>query len=460
VVVAGGSTVSALEALASAIARGAAPSDAVRETVELHLVDTVGAWIASTQTTEGLALLRFRAAKRARERAADAVALDLATRCALARLSEIDDIHLASMITPSALVIPGALTLAATMPAATPDDLMAAIIAGIEAMTRLGRAVDGPAILYRGIWPTYFAAPFGIAAVAARLLKPDAQATANALALALTLAAPAVGHHNVATTARWFAIGQAARNGLAAARAAQDGFTSDRSLVESQFFRGVYGVTPDPAEFSDGIGGQASLVEVSFKPWCAARQTMAATQALKEIIEGGVAPSAMDEITVSVLPPHLKMIDHGVVSGDRASHLTSVQYCMAVAALAPELAFDLQQALPELPPAVRDFMAKIKVEADESLLADYPRAWPARVRVAVGSARHEQTVTHVPGDPARPYDRTRVQEKFLRFAQPALGAQRAEHLLACCRAAVTVGGFASLVDEIERACTDALARPR
>jgi 2-methylcitrate dehydratase PrpD len=174
VVVAGGSTVSALEALASAIARGAAPSDAVRETVELHLVDTVGAWIASTQTTEGLALLRFRAAKRARERAADAVALDLATRCALARLSEIDDIHLASMITPSALVIPGALTLAATMPAATPDDLMAAIIAGIEAMTRLGRAVDGPAILYRGIWPTYFAAPFGIAAVAARLLGSDA----------------------------------------------------------------------------------------------------------------------------------------------------------------------------------------------------------------------------------------------------------------------------------------------
>ena len=30
------------------------------------------------------------------------------------------------------------------------------------------------------------------------------------------------------------------------------------------------------------------------------------------------------------------MIDHGVTAGDRFSHLTSVQYQMAVAALAPD----------------------------------------------------------------------------------------------------------------------------
>ena len=67
---------------------------------------------------------------------------------------------------------------------------------------------------------------------------------------------------------------------------------------------------PDLAAFTDALGEGAALAEVSFKPWCAARQTMAATQALREIIESGVAPAAMDEIRVSVLPPHLKMIDH------------------------------------------------------------------------------------------------------------------------------------------------------
>src|SRR6516164_3335097 len=259
-------------------------SDAARELVELHLIDTVGAWIASTRSVEGSSLLQFRAAMRARgERA---WALDLATRCALARLSEIDDIHLASMTTPGAIVIPGALTLAAALPAVGADDVIAAILAGVEATTRLGRAVDGPAILYRGIWPTYFAGPFGIAAVAARLFKLDAQASAHALALALTLAAPAVGHHNAATTARWFAVGNAARNGLNAALAAQQGFTSDRKLLEGRFLPDVFGVTPDVAALTDGLGERIALTEVSLsrgarrgRPWRRRRRSRTSSRA-------------------------------------------------------------------------------------------------------------------------------------------------------------------------------------
>ena len=446
----------ALEQLARAIASRAAPSDAVRETVELHLIDTVGALVASTQTSEGSALLRLRAAMREAGPTDGSLSLDLATRCALARLSEIDDIHLPSMTTPSAIVIPGALTVAAAMAAAA-DDAIAAIVAGTEAMTRLGRAINGPAALYRGIWPTYFAAPFGVAAVAARLFKLDERQTANALALALTLAAPGVGHHNAATTARWFAVGHAARNGLMAALAAQQGFTSDLHLVEGQFLPGIYGVTPDVAPLADGIGERIALTEVSFKPWCAARQTMAATQALKEIIESGVALAAMGEIRVSVLPPHHKMIDHGVVAGDRASHLTSVQYCMAVAALAPDTAFDLQQAPSALPPAVRGFLDKIKVDLTTPCSPIIPRVWPARVRVAAGSAQHERTVTHVPGDPGRPFDRSQVQKKFLRVTEPRIGAQRAERLLARCSDALASGELASLVSEIEHFCEEKAA---
>jgi len=331
--------------------------------------------------------------------------------------------------------------------------VIAAILAGVEAMTRLGRAVDGPAILYRGIWPTYFAAPFGIAAVAARLFKLDEDASTHALALALTLAAPAVGHHNPATTSRWFAVGNAARNGLDAALAAQQGFTADRKLLEGRVLPDVLGVTPDIAALTDGLGERIALSEVSFKPWCAARQTMAATQALKDVIASGVAPAAIDEIAVSVPPPHLKMIDHGVVAGDRASHLTSVQFAMAAAALAPEMAFDVQQTPPDLPPAVRSLMAKIKVEADARLLADYPAIWPARVRVAAGSARHERDVTHVPGDPALPFDRESVRKKFLRFTQPVLGAENAERILARCSGVLATGAFSQLIDDIEQACS-------
>jgi 2-methylcitrate dehydratase PrpD len=442
--------VTAIEQLGDYVVGSSSPLSAgARELVELHVIDAVGAWIAGTQTPEGTLLQNFRAAMQADGRAAGALALDLATRCALARLSEIDDIHLASMTTPGAIVVPAALTLAAAKPATSADDAIGAIVSGYEAMTRLGRAIDGPAALYRGIWPTYFAAPFAVAGVAARLLKLDTSAATNALALALTLAAPGVGHHNERTGARWFAIGRAARTGLAAALAAQHGFTADVGLVEGRLLPDVYGIAPDVAALTDGLVERRALTEVSFKPWCAARQTMAATQALKEIIEGGVSAEAIDAITVAVPPPQRKMIDHGVIAGNRASHLTSVQYALAVAALAPERAFALSP--PDVSPAVAGFMRKIEVRPDETLLADYPRRWPARLTVTAGAARHARLVTDVPGDPARPFDRARVREKFLRFAGPVVGRDQAEQILAQCGEALASGQFASLVYAIEQA---------
>ena len=439
----------ALEQLGSFVAHSGreAASDAVRELVELHLIDSVGAWITGAATAEGQSPLRFRTAMRNDTPAS--LTLDIATRCAMARLSEIDDIHLPSMTTPGGIVIPAAISMARAMRAPTADDVIAAILAGYEVMTRLGRAIDGPTVLYRGIWPTYFAAPAAVAAVVARLLRLDSREAANALALALTLAAPGVGHHNAVTTARWLAVGHAAGNGLTAALAAQQGFTSDLKLIEGNFLSGIYGVTPDVAALTEGLGEDTVLREISFKPWCAARQTMAATQALREIIESGVAPESITEVHASVLPPHLKMIDHGVVAGDRASHLTSLPYCMAIAAVAPDMKFDVQQSPTSLTPAVLGFMGKIKVEADESLLADYPRTWPARVRIVAGPARHERLVTHVPGDVARPYDRERVRKKFLCFVGPVVGVQKAEYMITCCSDALATGQLASLVKEIE-----------
>jgi Uncharacterized protein involved in propionate catabolism len=87
---------------------------------------------------------------------------------------------------------------------------------------------------------------------------------------------------------------------------------------------------------------------------------------------------------------------------------------------------------------------KIKVEADENLLSDYPRTWPARVRVSTGSAQHERLVTHVPGDPARPFDRAQVRDKFLSFVAPLLGAQQAQDILARCSDVLATGEFSAL----------------
>ena len=112
-----------LEQLGTFVARSNAPSRHLHEVLEFHVVDIVGAWIASLPTPEGAALQRWRAVL-GESTVPGSVArlrLDIATHCALARLSEIDDIHLASTTTPGAIVVPGAVTIAAARRNRDPD---------------------------------------------------------------------------------------------------------------------------------------------------------------------------------------------------------------------------------------------------------------------------------------------------------------------------------------------------
>jgi 2-methylcitrate dehydratase PrpD len=430
----------ALEKLGAFVANHI-PNEPACADARLHAADAIGAWIAATATKEGKLLLGFRQPGASLP---DRVAIN----CALARLSEVDDIHLGSMVTPGAIVVPAALTIAAALPDLDKDELAAAIIAGYEAMIRLGSAIDGPSVLYRGIWPTYFAAPFGVAATAARLMRLSTEQTANALSLALITASPGTGHHAATTTARWLAAGYAASRGLQAALAAGAGFTSDLKIADGEFLKNAYGVTPNADLIANGWDKPA-LSETSFKPWCAARQTMAATQALKELLAEGITMDSIVRIGVAVLPPHLKMIDHGVTMGDRFSFLTSVQYQMAVAAIAPDMALSLSQPPGPTSPDLLFFMERIKVRAEESLLtAGYPQAWPAHVTVTTRAKRHDRGVIHVPGDPARPLGEDGLKAKFLAVVAPALKDEPAEAVFAL--ALRGLDDPAATVAEIER----------
>jgi len=414
------------------------------DTLRLHFADTVGAWIAACKTAEGQALLDFEPADRT------SLSGRVALACALARLSEVDDIHLASGTTPGALVVPAALTVGAAL-GRSGAEVAAAAAAGYDVMTRLGEALDGPTILHRGIWPTYFLAPVAVAAVTARLLDLDAKRSAHALAIALALAAPSVGRQSGASTSRWLAIGDAARSGVAAARAAQSGFTGDLHLFEGEFFLGVYHLSPDAELLAKALEPEPSVAVTSFKPWCAARQTMAAVQALREIIGEGVAPADMTRLNVGVPFPYLKMIDHGVVAGERMSYLTSVSYQMALYAYDPNASLDPRQVRDTLPREIEQFMARISVRADEDLLRHYPRCWPALLTVDTAKGTLEKLVLYVPGDPERAFDEFQVAAKFWRLTGPLVGEHRTEELLRRSYAALDEkDGPRALIEAIER----------
>jgi 2-methylcitrate dehydratase PrpD len=447
----------ALENLGAFVAAGVRGrvTGSVQELLALHVTDTVAAWVAASATSDAKHLEKLHAVL---PRSAGDPSHDIAVNCAKVRLSEVDDIHLAAMITPGSIVVPATLSMAATMPGADVTALREAIVVGYEAMVRLGLAFDGPTILYRGIWPTYIAAGFGVAASASRLLGLTEEQTTNALALSLSLSPPGVAGTNAETTSRWIAAGASARNGWFAAKAAQAGFTSDKNFLDGKFFANVFGIETRISALTQGLGNGFLLNDVSFKPWCAARQTMAATQAFREILAEGVDANAITSIDVGCPPPFLRMIDHGIHENDRLSKLTSMPYQLAIAAFNPKAAYDITQSN-ALSALERALMDKVKVSADERLMAGFPAVWSARVRVQAGDIVKEKILSHVPGDPARPFDAKAVAQKFHAMADNLVGAALVDELIATTRV-VLDGGIppSHLLDKITQATSGKAAR--
>ncbi len=114
------------------------------------------------------------------------------------------------------------------------------------------------------------------------------------------------------------------------------------------------------------------------------------------------------------------MIDHGVTAGDRASHLTSVHYHLALAACDRSGLYDVGHSPTRIAGDVQAFMQKITVAGDPTLLGSYPKAWAARTIVHTTSGPKERLVIHVPGDPQKPFDDRQVENKFRRILTPVV----------------------------------------
>src|SRR4030042_6306748 len=89
--------------------------------------------------------------------------------CIAARLTETDDIDIGSCTTPGSVIVPAALLLGFNRGASS-KKFIEGVVTGYEVITRLGAAVNGPEILYRGVWPTYLCGAIGVATVATKIL--------------------------------------------------------------------------------------------------------------------------------------------------------------------------------------------------------------------------------------------------------------------------------------------------
>jgi 2-methylcitrate dehydratase PrpD len=359
------------------------------DVIDLHIKDVVAAFLTGLRTSDGQAILRQHGRSTDRVELAAAVA-------AIARLSESDDIHLASCVTPGAIVIPVALALCNDR---SPDDFRRAVSAGCAAGTRLGAAIGGARALARGIWPTLFVAPVMAAVTASVLTSGDSERLAHAMALALADASGRVGNPN----ARWSSLADAVLRGLRAAEAAHHGERGDLARLPGDV---------DSAAFD---AADASISTVGFKPLPIARQGANAVVAFQHLLSKGIEPRMIDSVEVFVPAINVALLKRPASEADRLSRLCNMGLQFAAVAFTAELLYDPERTLePSVP--LMEFASRVLVAAAGSDLEDHwPDRWAARVVVRAGGQQYEETVIQAPFDHDAPGLLQLLQDKWRRM---------------------------------------------
>jgi 2-methylcitrate dehydratase PrpD len=365
--------------------------DAEQQLQRLHVLDAVMAGLAGAHTPEAADLRRLLTA--------GSIADSAGLNAAMTRLSEIDDIHLLSCVTPSSVTVPTALTLVAQMPEVPPEHVAAAIRAGTDLMVRFGVAIDGAHVLYRGVWPTLQVAPLGAAATAAGLFDLDVEATAHAVALALSASTAAIGRPSDQRTGRWFLFACAVANGVRAAQAARQGLQGDLGLLDGDWLERTRGIRFDPKPLQSQPS--ASLYSsLGLKPYCTARQCLAAGQAFRSLIEEGLDAAAARAVRVRVPPIYAGMISAKPNRHSRSTTLVGAPLQLALTALRPESRCLVDRTGIQTSETLFRYAERVSVVPDESLQRVFPRQWPAIVEVDSEQGTTSKAVFVVRGDPA------------------------------------------------------------
>ena len=331
----------------------------------------------------------------------------LVTAC---RLTECDDIHIGSCVTPSSVVMPVAL-LWGHRAKASRDTIIEAMLAGYQVMVTLGLAAHGAENVYRGVWPTYLTGGIAAAAIAAKTMGFEEEQIRDAMAIAASSATGVTGRIEKESAPRWLVLASAIQSGLLAAAAAAHGIHGDETILAkvSPVWSAEKIALPEIA----GPGAPPHLPRIGFKPYCTSRQGLSATEAfIGALRTNRIEPGAIEKITLAVPQQYRAMIDRAKRPKTK-SESRGIHYQLAMAALYPDELCDIERAtLHNEEPAVQRLLDRIEVTVSDKLTALYPRQWGGAVRIEAGGKAYDNEILNPRGDPETPLGRDGITAKL------------------------------------------------
>jgi 2-methylcitrate dehydratase PrpD len=324
---------------------------------------------------------------------------------------------------PSAPLLPAMFALA-DMEDCDGRAFLAAYVAGFETETRIARGVHFHHY-EKGWHPTATLGVFGATASCCRLMGLDAAQTAQALAIAASLASGIKA--NFGTMTKPLHVGHTARNGLFAAMLAREGFTASNSALEhKQGFLMVYNGEGhfDAAAILKDWGNPYDVVQPgpAIKQYPCCGSTHPALDALLALRREHAMPA--DKVVRIESWTHPRRLAHT----DRPDPKTgldakfSVQYCLARAVLQGQIRLEDFEGDAHDDPAVRALMTRIHAAPHPDAGTANEQALGAEVRVTFDSG---ETIVKKVGaalgrGPDNPLPAGALSAKFVNCAGRAL----------------------------------------
>ena len=336
------------------------------------------------------------------------------------------DVHRPTMthITPE--VIPPAL-LIAERDGLAGADLLAAIAAGSEVMTRIGISLDPAVFRGKGWHGPGVLGPFGAAAAIGRLLRFDGECLARAFGLA--------GSQAAGTFAAWgtptvkFHQCRGALSGLLAALLAQQGFVATKEFLSAPD-GGLYRSYADggkPELVTAELGQRYELEQIALRLWPSASLLQGMNTALFDLIaQAAPAPERVRKLIVSLSKQAFTM--HGALARYQGKFEALISAHYTAAAILHDRTLTLAQFEPERynDPALRRAAAEqVEVRQDPAL-----NGAEAAVEIELSDgARRSARSIHPRGSFENPLSRAEIEDKLRTYAKGLLADAAIEEVI-------------------------------
>jgi len=403
----------------------------VRENAALRVLDTLGCALAGAREDHVPAVLAL-IAQSGEAGPCTVVGSSLTTGPAQAALAngamahglDFDDTHADSVCHGSAVLVPAVLALAESEHL-TGQAALTALVAGYEAMIRIGMAAPGR-FHERGWHATAVCGPFGAAVAAGKCLGLDANGLTAALGIAASMASGVMEFLEDGSWVKRLHPGWAAQSGLQAAILAQGGFTGPATGLEGRFgfFRAALGERVDIATQLKDLGDEWETVRSSFKLYPCCHLSHAYLDAVFQLKRmKGLQAEQVDEVECLVPAGEVPIVCEPAEAKLRPRTPYDAKFSLPfgiAAALARErvdIGVFSQESIGD--PSLRALAARVRHTVDPS--SAFPRTFPGWVKVRLKDGRTlEAREDSQRGGPDRPIAPDEMLAKFRDNAARAL----------------------------------------